>query len=176
VIAKRRLHARAGALLLVCSGVFACSGEPSSTNPAPLRPCLDEPVKGPLVEGAVAIGFGGPDNFVPYDEGGAQTLVFGPQGGYMLTPTVRVDASLVNTDGHCPYLDLGGTVDGQEPMQLHFHVPDAPLNGGFWYWEQLPLFLSRDLPSLVGRPCVVTGGFDDDGVGASAVVNVLLAH
>jgi hypothetical protein len=133
-------------------------------------------VTGPLVEGAIAIGLGGPDDFVPYLEGEPQTLVLGPQGGYMLTPTLRVDARLVKTDGHCPYLDLGGIADGQEPMQLHFRVPDAPSGDRYWYWEQLPLFLSKDLPSLVGRSCAVTAGFEDDGVGTATAVNVLLAH
>ncbi len=175
VTTERRLRARTGALLLIVSGVVACSGAPSS-DPELAHPCVEQPVTGPLVEGAVAVGVGGPDDFSPYEDGGTQALVLGPQGGYMLTPTIRVDASLLKADGHCPYLDLGGTVDGQQPMQLHFRVPDAPRNGGFWYWEALPLFLSKDLPSLVGRSCEVTGGFDDDGVGASVIVNVLLTH
>lgn len=131
---------------------------------------------GELVANALAIGFGGPDDFAPYTEDGTQTLVYGPQGGYMLTPTLRVDATLLKTDGHCPYLDLNATVDDQTPLQQHFRAPDVSAQDGYWYWEKLPLFLARDPTTLVGRGCAVTAGFEDDGVGAAASVKVTLAQ
>jgi hypothetical protein len=129
------------------------------------------------VADALAIGNGSAADFAPYEQGASEQLILGPQGGYMLTPTLRVDAASLGTDGSCVFLDWEATVEEQPAQLAHFKIPDAGTSGDrYWYWEMLPLFLSRDLPSLVDRACSITVAFADDGVGTSSHVDVLLTH
>jgi len=126
------------------------------------------------VEGALVIGEGGPDDFRPIADNTSEELVLGSQGGYMVTPVLRIDAELLGTDGSCPTLDVTHAVESLSPAQFHFNLPAFDPKERYWYVGSLPLFLSWQTSGLVGKSCVLSATFHDQGVAAMAEVHTKL--
>lgn len=69
-----------------------------------LTPTGDEPVRG------AAFGTLEPE-FTPYPEGGAAPIVMGLQGGFMVVPTIRIQAEPDDPDELCVTLRLTNTLE-----------------------------------------------------------------
>lgn len=82
-------------------------------EPEAERCAIDEPIDGTPRE--VVIGSGQGAGFVPYADGLGVPIVHGPQGGYMITPTLRVPA-LADTEACAVvHIDHGGVAEGFLP-------------------------------------------------------------
>jgi hypothetical protein len=166
----RRLGALFGA------GVaLACSSPPAA--PAAAGNECDQAVSRETpVEGALEIGNGGPNDFEPIVDGDDEELVVGSQGGYMVTPVFRIDASLMQSDGVCVMLDVTHAVEAHEPAQFSFRVRDQPAGEMYWFVGNLPLFLATDDADLLGKACTLSATLRDDGRTASASVTTTLVN
>jgi hypothetical protein len=149
--------------------LLACS--PGNEN-AP--GCSDSTSHGEPVAGALEIGIGGPSDFRALFAGEMQELVLGSQGGYMVTPVFRVDAAALGTDGTCAFIEVTHTVESMPPAHFHFMLPSFDASEPYWYIGSLPLFLSRETTSLVGKSCTLSALFQDGGVATSAEAHTLL--
>jgi hypothetical protein len=171
--AARRACRILGLLLGAC-GAVACSS-PAET-PAADSAC-DKPVTREIsVEGALEIGNGGPNDFEPILDGDDEELVVGSQGGYMVTPVFRIDASLLGSDGVCPMLDVTHAIETREPAAFSFRMRDQPAGDMYWFVGNLPLFLATDDADLLGKTCTLSATFRDDGRTASASVTTTLVN
>jgi len=126
------------------------------------------------VDGALVIGEGGPNDFRAIVDGASEELVLGSQGGYMVTPVLRIDSQMLGTDGSCPTLDVTHLVESLAPAQFHFKLPPFDPQERYWYVGSLPLFLSWETASLVGKTCVLAATFQDHGMAATAEIHTSL--
>jgi hypothetical protein len=152
-------------LLLACGG-----GEQESPVPEEPEKCT-EPVAEDAIAGAIAIGIGEPADFRAFAAGETFELVQGPQGGWMVTPTIRVDAELFGTNGTCAYLDVAAELESIVAPPLHLRVPDSSPGERYWYFWGIPLFLSFDVKALPGLTCTLSATFFDDGRHSSESVS-----
>jgi hypothetical protein len=172
---RRFLPAWAVALLaLGCSeGTDAPSGDDA---------CARDEARCAPVEGGMEIGTGGPSGFRAFGADEPSELVLGPQGGYMILPEFRIDASIVGTDGTGARFSVAAVVepfdpDAEAPLEvptLSGRLPSLYSDGTYFYVDALPLFLSTVHAEVAGRACTITAAFRDDGLRASATARVLL--
>ena len=176
---KRASRATVGRLSLALALTLGCGEEPQD------QPNLDcewtEPTKG-SVTGALEIGTGGPNDFQAYADGQTEQLVRGTQGGYMILPELRADASALATDGRCVRVvmnaliePLAGETVGVSAPTISLTLPPLARKGGAFYVDPIPLFLSLDVNSLVGRHTQISAEFMDAQHYATAEARVLLA-
>jgi hypothetical protein len=158
-----------GAVSLLLAG---CSGpDDSSANS-----CLPPSSSVHEVEGAVGIGVFGEAGFELVAEGQELPLVRGFQGGYMVTPVVRVDEASFGTNGRCVQMDIAADVESGPAVEQHYRFAALQADGGFWFSDTIPLFLANDPDDLSGKSCAITVNWRDDGAESTASVSVLLTY
>jgi hypothetical protein len=166
---------KAGMILVGSLFICACGAGGDGPEAEP-GGCTEAPLRKDPVLGALEIGIGGPTNFRALPDGASHDLVLGSQGGWMPAPVFRIDAEAFGTDGECAFIDVDANVEGFAPRNYHFAVPKQPEDDPFWYVGSLPLFLSTEIDDVLGRSCMISATFSDDGVSASAEVTVMLVN
>jgi len=129
---------------------------------------------GAPVAAGVAIGSGDAASFDAFADGADAELVLGSQGGYMIIPTVRIDAVAFGTDGQQACIDLETSIAGVSTSPISFGLPPLSNAGGYFHVERLPLFLGSELSELEDESCRVTATLRDDGRTATGAVRVVL--
>jgi hypothetical protein len=157
-----------GALAVVLAG---CSdpdgGAPEGRCPPPTGAV--EPV-----ENALEIGFWGEDAFERVRPGEMVPFVQGFQGGYMVTPLVRIDRARFGSDGHCAVMDIDANVSAGPHEMLHYEFANPRSDGEYWLTDVIPLFLSNSPDLLEGKLCTLTAHWRDDDLVATSSVEVQL--
>lgn len=131
------------------------------------------------IEDAVALGLtgGGGNRFQPVADGASLELVLGSQGGWMITPVLAVDRSMMASDGACVHVavevDLGA---GGQPIAFEVTLPELGGTDLHFYSEPLSVLLSYDLAELDGRTATITAVVTDDDVASSCQVAALLGN
>jgi hypothetical protein len=136
--------------------------------------CLEPSSKAESVEGALEIGFWGEGEFQPVTQGQRVPFVLGFQGGYMVTPLVRIERARFGSDGHCALMDIDANVAGGPHEMLHYNFAKPRLDGEYWLTDTIPLFLSSSPDPLEGKPCILTATWRDDQLEATSSVEVEL--
>jgi hypothetical protein len=162
--------------LVVALGLAACGGGGDDDGPPATCGSADAGPPGDPVAGALAIGLGEPASFQVIGEDEAVELVRGPQGGWMVTPVLRVDASKLASDGICAHIEIGAVVDGADPLEYVLDVPQLAEDASYLYTDALPVFLSFDVTALVGKACTLSATVGDEGATASAEVRIGLIN
>ena len=115
------------AVALLALALAGCA--PDAARPAG-EDCGASPEAATWIEDALALGLasgggGGADGFQPVADGAPLELVLGSQGGWMITPILAVDRSMMASDGACVHVavevDLG---IGGEPFAFEVTVPE----------------------------------------------------
>jgi hypothetical protein len=151
----------------------ACSepGSPPADDRCPPSYAAADPVAD---ADAVALLFYGESGFEVVTEGQTLPMVQGLQGGYMVTPLVRVEQASFGTDGRCVVMDIEASVATGAHGQLHYEFLEPRPDGGYWLTDTIPLLLSFDASGLDGERCTITATWRDDDRVASASVEVEL--
>lgn len=89
------------ALAPACAALVACGPRPNEPVEAEYCAVGDVPSSPGPVTRALAVGDGAGATFTPWVDGSKASLEAGFQGGYMLTPTLRVSASPGDGDSLC---------------------------------------------------------------------------
>jgi hypothetical protein len=126
------------------------------------------------VENALEIGFWGEDDFEPVSPGQMVPFVQGFQGGYMVTPLVRIDRTRFDSDGICAVMDIEAYVSAGPYQKLHYEFANPRSDGEYWLTDTIPLFLSGIPEPLEGKPCTLTATWRDDDLEATSSVEVQL--
>jgi hypothetical protein len=154
------------ALVVLLPGCSEPGSPPADDRcPPPLRDAT------PVAE-ALGIGFYGEDGFELVADGQMLPIVLGFQGGYMLTPAVRVDAARLGTDGRCVLMDIEAEVAGGPKVEQHYEFLTPHSNGEAWLTDTIPLFLSADLNAVRDKLCTITATWRDDELEARSSVSV----
>jgi hypothetical protein len=129
---------------------------------------------GPTPVGRVVAGDGSAGAFVPWADGATVPLIFGFQGGVMVTPVLEVEAGPPpGPDGVCWLVAIdnriasGPSVADYEDTYVFF--PD----GGRYYTDAIPDFLGEDPDPLIGNELVLditVTGRDFEATGAVTIV------
>ncbi len=160
------------AVMLLLVGCGPESGEPIVAAEA--ERCV-LPTEGAMVPPprAMVLGEGTPEAFVPYTDGQTVSLRLGFQGGYMLTPRVRVAALKGDGDSACWQVDLNNemALDWVGPglvAQLLFER-----HGDAFYSGVMNNLINYDKQQLQGQPLtmdVTTSGIDIDETFSVSVI------
>jgi hypothetical protein len=152
--------------------VLGCSDPEAAADTTGLGPessaCFDAPPGEATAARALQIGVVGPSGFVPLADGDAMALILGYQGGYMVTPSLRVEAIDGESAGVCCRLELVNTVAGAPDI-----APGLRGNlllerqGGYLQSGYLNNLLSFEREPLLGKALeldvhLVAGGFVAD--------------
>jgi hypothetical protein len=140
---------------------FACAG--AGEAPVAVEDCSRVLPVREKVTGALAIGMMEAEGFREVKDGESLALIRGSQGGWMVVPTIRVDARGLGTNGACTELDIDSEVEALAPRLLHLEPSAASTQADHWYFSDLPVFLGVDLRELDGRACRLNVTFRDDG-------------
>jgi hypothetical protein len=151
--------------------LVACSDPDGSSSGDRCPPPIG---KARPVENALEIGFWGEDDFEPVRPGQMVPFVQGFQGGYMVTPLVRIDRARFDSDGHCALMDIDANVSAGPHEMLHYEFVNPRSDGGYWLTDVIPLFLSGSPEPLEGKPCTLTATWRDDDLEATSSVEVEL--
>lgn len=167
---------RRGVLALACA-LAGCSPEPGASGEPLVEPQRCSTMQGatPRAIRAVAIGLGEPDGFIPLEDGDEVALVLGTQGGYMITPTIRVAADDGDGDALCLMAsldnamaapsDIGPGVQAYLSFEMH---------GAYCYAANIFDLLAFDAAPLVGRALTLHALVRGDGFEGSDEVSVML--
>ena len=165
------IAALALALAAGCAADAGPAGEDSCAAPEATTTWIEDA----LVLGLAGGGDGG--GFQPVADGASLELVLGSQGGWMITPVLAVDRSMMASDGACVHVavevDLGA---GGQPIAYQVILPEIGGTDLHFYSEPLPVFLSYDLTELDGRTATITAVVTDDDVASSCQVAALLGN
>lgn len=157
--AMRTLAIAALALALALAGCAADAADPTDADCAPSAPVAT------VIDDALTVR-------------GAAELVLGSQGGWMITPVLAVDRTMMASDGACVRValevDLGA--GGGEPITYEVTLPELAGTDAHFYSEPLPVFLSYDLAELDGRTAIITALLADDDVASSCQVVAQLVN
>jgi len=129
--------------------------------------------------GALADGPGDPaERFVPYTDGGIGTVIPGFQGGYMVTPVVRVSSGGALEPTACYQIRVDNQVEGVElSSPSDTFVEQLALYGADYYSLALPDFLSFNRDRLHGitlhLDVTVTGNDFRSSASATLVLEVV---
>jgi hypothetical protein len=165
------------AAVLLALALAGCAADAASPGE---EDCGASPEAATWIEDALALGLasdGAPAGFQPVVDGASLELVLGSQGGWMITPILAVDRSMMASDGAC--VDVAVEVDlgiGGEPFAFQVTVPELGGTDQHFYSEPLPVFLSYDLAELDGRTASITAVVTDDDVASSCQVAALLTN
>lgn len=163
--------------MLLARALVACGDGSSVTPVAPDPPCPGPaPTRAAPIDGALAIGAGGPTDFRAFADGDSIAIVVGSQGGYMALPVFRVDASALGTDGRCAYLKVIASAGALAPQTFDIKLPSSSPSDPYWYFGSLPLFLSSNESDLVDQSVTYNAAFRDDGKEADAAVSLMLVE
>ena len=164
----------AAALTLALAGCAADAAGPDGED------CGASPEAATWIEDALALGVasgGGAGGFQPVADGASLELVLGSQGGWMITPILAVDRSMMASDGACVHVavevDLG---IGGEPIAFEVTLPELGGTDQHFYSDPLAVFLSYNLAELDGRTASITAVVTDDDVASSHQVAARLAN
>ncbi len=158
-------------------GLFGCGpGEPDREIPDDAERCVAEEDSGGALEArAVALGVGGAGSFRSFQDGEEAELVGGFQGGYMITPAVRVEAAGDSRDEACFQVHLeNALMEGGEV------VPGALVNatftrsGGFFYVDSLYDLLGFEPGSLQGKTLLLSATVSGVGFEGTQAVSIRL--
>ena len=155
---------------------LACSHDPNSVDTSDERCNAPDPTRGSQIDGVLAIGAGEGASFTSLEDGQPVTLIHGPQGGFMVTPVLRVDRAKMGTDGRCVYVQLGAAIDGLEPFTIDVHLSGLTADASHLTSEAIPFLLAFDPNTLVGKTCVLSATWEDDGVNAPAQSTIVLVQ
>ncbi len=164
---------RPASCLPFAMALAACSepGTPPGDDRCPPSYATADPVAD---KEAVSIGFYGEAGFELVTEGQTLAVVQGLQGGYMVTPAVRVDQAAFGTDGRCVLMDIEASVATGAHGNLHYEFLAPHLDGKYWLTDTIPLLLSFDPNGLDRASCSITAIWRDDDREATASVAVEL--
>jgi hypothetical protein len=157
--------------VLVCFTAACTKGE--EPEPKSYSDCFS-PVAGGPVAAEVAIGSGDAGSFQRFADGAEAELVLGSQGGYMIVPTVRVDALAFGLTGAGACIDLETSIAGRVISSPSFGVPPLSNIGGYYYVERLPLFLASELSEVEDESCNVKATLRDGAREATGEARVRL--
>jgi hypothetical protein len=135
--------------------------------------CYMRPASSP-VAAEVVIGSGDAPSFQPFAHGADAELVLGTQGGYMIVPTVRIDALAFGPAGENSCIELQTRIGGAVVSSPSFSVHELTASEGHYYVERLPLFLSSELSGIEDERCSVTATLSTEGREATGEVEVVL--
>jgi hypothetical protein len=155
---------------------LACSHDPNSADTSDERCNAPDPTRGSQVDGALAIGMGEGASFTSLEDGQPVTLIRGPQGGFMITPVLRADRAKMGTDGRCVYVQLGAAIDGLEPFTVAAQLSGLTADASHLTSEAIPFLLAFDPNTLVGKTCVLSALWEDDGMTAPAQATIVLVQ
>jgi hypothetical protein len=167
---------RAVVTLLLPLVALACSHDPDSADTSDERCNIPDPTRGREVDGALTLGEGEGATFAGLEDGQPMTLIRGPQGGFMVTPVLRVDQGKMGTDGRCVYTELGAEIDGLDPISVEAHLSGLTADATHLTSEAIPFLLAFDPNTLVGKTCVLSATWEDDGINATAQATVVLVQ
>ena len=145
--------------------------EPEADVPDDAERCVAEDgSSGALEARVIALGVGGAEAFRVFQEGEETELIEGLQGGYMITPTVRVEAAGDSRDEACFRVQLentlmeGGDIGPGMISQVVF-----TRSGEFFYVESIYDLLGYDEGELEGKTLLLSAtvsGVDFEGTQA----------
>jgi hypothetical protein len=139
------------------------------------RCIVDEGSGGMAETRAVALGLGGSAAFRAFQDGEEAEIVRGFQGGYMITPTVRIEASGDSRDEACLHVRLenaltdGGDVGPGTLAQVMFFR-----SGDFFYVDSIYDLLGYDLDPLEGKTLLLSASVSGLGFGGTQAVTLRL--
>ena len=141
-------------------------------GPGPVDVCED-PSPGPVR--AAVVGTQGPnDSFVPYVDGGETPLIFGLQGGYMVTPIIRIPVEAGDDPAPCFTVRVENDLDppGSAP-DLEFSTITRAENGTYEI-VGITNFLGNVRRDLVGRTLTMDISVVADGFHVDETIQVVL--
>jgi hypothetical protein len=154
-------------------------GGTTADPPVDLDRCaltIDVGSGGVPIDGGLAIGLESDDTFAPLVDGGMVELVMGAQGGWMITPTLRVDGDAMLGGEPCPIAifdsavaEGGPTLSQTMPLLFVRQGEGEP-----WYSSVVPLFLSLDVDELEGKSASFGVTIDNGTMSAEVVVGDLV--
>ena len=151
-------------VLVVACGLIAC-------GPGPVDICTD-PAPGPMRTAVIGTYVDGGD-FVPYVNGGETPLVFGFQGGYMVTPAIRIPAEASDGPTPCFTIRVDNELDppGSAP-DLEFSTFTSVDSG--MYEINITNFLGNVRRDLIGRTLTMDIRVVADGFAIEDTIQVVL--
>jgi hypothetical protein len=157
-------------ILMVVAGALVGCGpeapEPSSLSPSvePARCVADVSDEGAQEARAIAVGSGSEASFHAYEEDEVVDLIKGYQGGYMITPSVRVDAAGDTRGEACFQVRIENALEGGGDV-----VPGLKSyvlferSGGAFYIESLYDLLGMDAELLRDKTLLLKATVRGDG-------------
>lgn len=118
--------------------------------------------------------YDGDGNFVAYMDGGETPLIFGFQGGYMVTPVIRVPALAGDTPTPCFNIRIDNELDpaGSAPDLDFSMIGEA--EDGMYTLEGISNFLGNVRRDLVGRTLTMDVDIVADGFTVEETIQVVL--
>ncbi len=176
MVFTRRVLGWAAAIAVVAGGLVGCG--PGELDPEPpaddAERCVAEQGEGETpVAREVMLGTGSGATFRAYEKSEETELIAGFQGGYMITPTVRVEAAGDSRTEACFRVWLQNTiVEGAEvgPGTLSYVV--FKRSGDFFYVETLFDLLGYEADPLRGKTLLLSA--EVSGVGFEGERDVTL--
>jgi hypothetical protein len=168
---------RIAVIAVVACGLVACGPpEPETTSLSDAERCVaDEGSSGVVEAREVALGLGGSAAFRAFQDGEEAEIVSGFQGGYMITPTIRVEAIGDSRGEACLQLRLenalmeGGEVGPGTLSQVLFSR-----SGDFFYVDSIYDLLGWDLDPLEGKTLLLSATVSDVGFQGTRAVTLRL--
>jgi hypothetical protein len=168
---------RIAVIAAVGCGLLGCGPpEPDVVTADDAERCVADEGSSEVAETrAVALGVGGSAAFRAFQDGEETEIVRGFQGGYMITPTVRVEAMGDSRDEVCLHVLLenalmeGGDVGPGMLAQVMFMR-----SGDFFYVDSIYDLLGYDLDPLEGKTLLLSAAVSGVGFGGTHAVTLRL--
>lgn len=140
-------------------------------GPGPVDVCED---LSPGAARAAEIGTYEDGEFVAYVDGGETPLVFGFQGGYMVTPVIRIPAEADDDPAPCFNIRIENELDpAGSSIDLEFSML-ASAEDGMYNLEGITNFLGNVRRDLVGRTLTMDIEVVADGFTVDETIQVVL--
>lgn len=158
-----------GAILVFA---IACAG-PKDSSPR----CVDFEARADSVEGALSIGVNTGADFESIESESQVELELGTQGGWMVRPTLRIDAESLSVDAQsCIWVSIEAQVEGMSQPISFLDAPSFAFEASMGYSEPLNVLLSFDLAALEGRAATLDVSVEGPSAAARTAVDVKLIN
>jgi hypothetical protein len=157
------------AVAVLSAGCVDCEPTPP---PEPELCTVDRTIDGGIAEDrAVVAGQGSGDSFVPYEDGGATDIIAGFQGGFMITPTIRVEAGTESGDRICALVRLTHRLESGDAIVTGVdRMVVLRRQGSYFYSDAINDLLSSDRSRLVDQTLLLDVEVRGVGFGGSQML------